>query len=325
MSMKKLLLLSAILISVYGHAQSLVAMPDTFTVLQATVDTFAVTHNDSIPASDSVCITPLDTGSRFSVLDCRSIVYHPDSTFTGRDTCRYVLCDTAHVCDTAMVVVYIDTNYSLLPVAGFKEDTINGGYNNLHFDCTLPYYGLDYGLATYQLSSTSLDADSLSWRIRTSERYGEWVFDSITYFSRDTISFIPVQLSHIPGLPQDVSHLEICLTAYNKYGSSTHCDTSCELGYEGIAEIPLSNIYIYPNPADRILTIDMRQNTTSISADYAAIDIYDALGQKVRSVPHHDSRVAEVDVTDMPEGIYVSTIVDAQGKEMVLGRFTVAR
>ena len=186
--MKKLLLFSAILISAYGHAQSLVAMPDTFTVLQATVDTFAVTHNDSIPAGDSVCITLLDTGSRFSVLNCRSIVYRPDSTLTGRDTCRYVLCDTAHVCDTAVVVVYVDTNYVLLPVAGFKEDTINGGYYNLHFDCASAYDGGDWGLATYQLSSISLDADSLSWRIRTSERYGSWVFDSITYFSRDTMT-----------------------------------------------------------------------------------------------------------------------------------------
>ena len=253
-------------------------------------------------------------------------MYRPDSTLTGRDTCRYVLCDTAHVCDTAVVVVYVDTNYVLLPVAGFKEDTINGGYYNLHFDCASAYDGGDWGLATYQLSSISLDADSLSWRIRTSERYGSWVFDSITYFSRDTISFTPVQLSHIPGLPQDVSNLEICLTAYNKYGSSTHCDTSCALRYEGITEVPLSNIHIYPNPADRILTIDMRQNNNSICADYAAIDIYDALGQKLRSIPRHDSsRLVEVDVTDMPEGIYVSTIRDTQGKEMVLGRFTVIK
>ena len=144
-------------------------------------------------------------------------------------------------------------------------------------------------------------------------------YDSSKYLYSDTINFSPQDI-------WDVIHLEVCLTAYNQYGSTTYCDTSCWLQYEGIAEIPLSNIHIYPNPADRLLTIDMRQNTTSISADYAAIEIYNALGQKLRSMPRHDSsRLVEVDVTDMPEGIYVSTIVDAQGKEMVLGRFTVIK
>ena len=321
--MKKLLLLSAIVISVYGHAQSLVAVPDTFTVLQATVDTFDVTHNDSIPASDSVCITLLDTGSRFLVLNCRSIVYHPDSTFTGRDTCRYVLCDTAHLCDTAVVVVYVDTNYALLlPVARFKDDSLNGTFEDILFVCNTS--GGDWVYDRYQLSSTSQNADSLSWQIRgSSSVQNNIIFDSIAFLHGDTIDFTPLALW--PNWFQ-LHHVEICLTAYNSFGNITHCDTSCYLVIQGIAEIPLSNIHIYPNPADRILTIDMRQNNNSICADYAAIDIYDALGQKLRSIPLHDSsRLVEVNVTDMPEGIYVSTIVDAQGKEMVLGRFTVGR
>lgn len=326
--MKKILLLSAILISVYGHAQSLLAVPDTFTVLQATVDTFAVTHNDSIPAGDSVCITLFDTASRFSVLNCRSIIYHPDSTFTGRDTCRYVLCDTAHICDTTMVVVYVDSLNQLLPVAGFKDDTILGSCLvgeavHLLFNCN--NYCNNWGRGQFQLSAILQRSDSLHWVVRDID-YGTSLYDSVKYYYTDTINFNPSIMWYPNPDPYPPFYLEVCLTVYNQYGSTTFCDTSCQFQYEGIAEVPLSNIHLYPNPADRVLTIDMRQNTNPMSADYAAIGIYNALGQKVRSIPRHDSsRLVEVAVTGLPEGIYISTIVDARGTEMVLGRFTVVR
>jgi hypothetical protein len=321
--MKKLLLLSAILISVYGHAQSLLAVPDTFTVLQATVDTFAVTHNDSIPAGDSICISLLDSSAHFSVLGCLSIIYRPDSTFTGRDTCRYVLCDTGHVCDTAMVVVYVDTNYALLPVAGFVEDTT---YNYSHsryglLGCSSPSYITGYDntySGPYILYNRSYNADSVLWKITGLDTCTSvfWLFRSDTININTTVNWG----NCVSG------EIIFCLTAYNQFGSTTQCDTSCPFRVEGIAEVPLSNIHLYPNPADRILTIDMRQNTNPISTDYTAIGIYNALGQKVHSIPRHDSSgLVEIAVAGLPDGIYVSTIVDARGTEMVLGRFTVVK
>ena len=99
LTMKKILLLVFVLISRYGSSQSLQAYPDIFSVLQANIDTFYVTNTDSIPVGDSVCISLIDTSARFSVLNCKAIIYHPDSLFTGRDTCRYALCDTAGACD----------------------------------------------------------------------------------------------------------------------------------------------------------------------------------------------------------------------------------
>ena len=95
---------------------------------------------------------------------------------------------------------------------------------------------------------------------------------------------------------------------------------------EGIAEVPLANVHIYPNPADKVLTIDMRQNNDAISRDYAAIYVYDGLGRRVRSIPRRDSsKLIEIPVTSLPDGIYLSTITDTHGREMVLGKFTVMR
>jgi len=320
--MKKILLTLFSLIALFTQAQNLRAVADTFTVLQANTDTFTLTRNDTIPAGDSICITLLDTASRFSVLNCNSIIYHPDSMFTGRDTFRYALCDTAHVCDTAMVVVWVDTNIGLLPVAGFKDDSLH----LFLFNCYLSY---NDDRVEYQLSNTSRNADSIIWRIRGAGTQQD--LDSIKYFNGDTIRFVPEQLWSCPcyysqyGI-SDPGKIEVCIIAYNQFGTSIHCDTSCELVYEGITEVPLANIHLYPIPADQQLIIDMRQNSQPVSAKYAAIIIYNSFGQKLRSIPRRDSsRTAEVDVKDLSDGIYLATIVDEKGTEMMLGKFTVAK
>lgn len=316
------ILLSAFLVVCFfqGYANGSVrlrAEPDTFTVLQATVDTFAVTAVDSIPAGDSVCISLIGSPPGFSVLDCHSIIFRPDSTFTGRDTCRYALCDTAGICDTAMVVVYVNTNPALWPVVSFYEDTsfswIYPGRHEL-FVGTNCYA---FTCVDYQLVNTSTNFDSIRWQVSNVNPYCK---DTLHY-SADTI------LVASDSFRCSVPRIMVCLTAYNQFGSMTICDTSCQIEVcEGIAEVPLANIHIYPDPADRVLTIDMRQNTDPISVSYTAIHVYDKLGQKVRSIPRHDSsRMVEIPVAFLPDGIYLSTITDARGTEMMLGRFTVMK
>ena len=323
--MKKMLLLIAVLISLNGHAQSLRAMPDTFTVLQASVDTFDLTANDSIPVGDSVCISLVGSPSGFSVLNCNSIIFQPDSFFTGRDTIRYVLCDTAGICDTTTVLVNVNPNLALLPVAGFKQDS------------TLPYLGIGshyhlfscQGLyipecPTYRCVNTSSNFDSIIWQLTSIGP--SYCQDSVLYFETDTILInldLLSQTYHFCYTP----HLILRLKAYNRFGVVTISDTSCQIEIcEGIAEVPLANIHIYPNPADKVLTIDMRQNNDAISLNYASIYVYDDLGQRVRSIPRHDSsRLVEIPVASLPDGIYLSTITDATGREMMLGRFTVVK
>ena len=319
--MKKTLLLISVLISLYGHAQSLRAMPDTFTVLQANVDTFGLTANDSIPAGDSVCISIIGSPLGFTVLNCSSIIFQPDSFFKGRDTIRYALCDTAGICDTAMVVK-VDTNYGLLPVAGFVQDTtlprLGLGNHARLFSCQGSNYVPE--CLVYRSVSTSSNFESIRWQIRDANT--SQCSDPI-YSSDDTVV---IQPDLLPGCLYD-AQIIVCLTAYNRFGRSTFCDTSCQIGVcEGISEVPLANIHIYPNPADKVLTIDMRQNNDAISRDYAAIYVYDDLGQRVRSIPRHDSsRLVEISVSSLPDGIYLSTITDTQGHEMMLGKFTVVK
>ena len=330
--MKKILLLILSLVTLGAYAQGiptdLVAMPDTFTVVQAHVDTLDVTANDTISVGDSVCIILLGSPAHFTVLSCSSIIYHPDSPFTGRDTCVYILCDTAHICDTATVVVYVDSLIQLLPVAGFKDDSIYG-------DCAAgqAYFLLsncnglcnNYSPGQYQLSSTSLRSDSLHWSI-TDIDYGAAFYDSVKYYNTDTVNFSPAQLWDYLNNPYPPFYLEVCLTAYNQYGSRTICDTSCQLWYEGIAEVPLANIRLYPSPASSSLTIDMQQCSSAITSTYTSISLYDALGQRIRSIPRQGTaKVVDVSVASMPDGIYMATITDVTGTEMMQGKFTVLK
>ena len=70
----------------------------------------------------------------------------------------------------------------------------------------------------------------------------------------------------------------------------------------------------------------MSKNNKPISSNYAAIMVYNSLGQKMRSIPRHStSKVVETSVADLPDGIYISTIMDATGQENVLGKFLVAK
>jgi hypothetical protein len=122
--------------------------------------------------------------------------------------------------------------------------------------------------------------------------------------------------------------VEVCLTAFNQYGSSTLCDSSCHMLdiCGGISDIPLADIRIYPRPADQTVTIDMRQNNDPISSTYSAIIIYNSFGQRIRSIARHDSsRLIELSVIDLSDGIYLATITDTRGAERMLGKFAVGR
>ena len=303
-----------------GFYTPLLVAPDTFTVLQASVDTFDVTAVDNIPAGDSACVSLIGSPARFTVLDCHYIVYQPDSTFIGRDSFVYALCDTAGTCDTTKVVVHVNPNYSLLPVVSFDQDTTVTDPLGYHFFWTAKLFVCNHfspECSDYRIINTSVNFDSILWCVSNSDTPN---FCQDLYYRQDTI-YIDPEMTCYNG------RITVCLTAYNRFGRVTVCDTSCTISIcEGITEVPLADIHIYPNPADKVLTIDMRRNNDVISRDYAAIYVYDDLGQRVRSIPRHDSsRLVEIPVSSLPDGIYLSTITDAQGREMILGRFTVVR
>jgi hypothetical protein len=96
--------------------------------------------------------------------------------------------------------------------------------------------------------------------------------------------------------------------------------------WEGISEVPLAHINLYPTPASQTLIIDMSQNTDDISTHYIAIDLYNALGQKIRTFSkQNNNKIINLPVATLPDGIYLATISDATHTERMLGKFTIAR
>ncbi len=313
--MKKTLLLLFTLAGLCSSGQ-VVAVEDTFTVLQASSDTFDLVQNDTFPAGDSVCISLLDSNARFALLDCRRVVYSADSFHTGLDSVRYVVCDTAMACDTNAVHLLTSRDTALLPLADFSEITtqIWGPWEQLLFECPISDPWIN-GWQGHILLNTSQRADSVYWTVfEFSGRY-QYLDTSINLYG-DTVTYYP----------RGSTDVVVCLTALNVYGTTVHCDSSCYLGYEGIQDLTLSNINIYPLPASQQLTIDISQNTDAITSQYSAIDLINMLGQKVKNIPRSgNSKTVQLNVADLPEGIYNATITDEQGETRALGRFTIAR
>ena len=252
------------------------AVNDSFSVLQASVDTFNVIANDTIlPNGDSACISLLSGSASFTVLNCTQILYRPDSTFTGNDTCRYSLCDTSGICDTATVVVKVNPNPALLPVAGFMQDTVFAylgfGFGSNLFQCNTGYVA---ECAAYEIGSTSVNFDSLIWEISSLQTN---CVDSPIYYHTDTISF---ELNNLVG---HVWHcftpkILVCLTAYNKFGSTTYCDTSCIIGIcEGINEVPFASFDVFPNPFSDQVNVSIDASTSA----RVNVSISDDLGRLV--------------------------------------------
>ncbi|MBS1686116.1 MAG: T9SS type A sorting domain-containing protein [Bacteroidetes bacterium] len=321
--MKKTLLLLITLLSLCGYGQ-VVAVDDSFTVLQASTDTFDVVANDTFPVGDSVCISLLDSNARFTVLDCRRVVYVADSFYTGMDSIRYVVCDTGMICDTGIIIISADSNSALLPIASFDEDLTyhqNGEHDYL-FRCNQSLSGWD----GHKIFNTSQHSDSILWACRA---LMSDCSDSVLYLRTDTIIIFPSDISGLYvaspwGCGAD--NVELRLTAYNKFGIRTICDTSCALGYLGIPKVSLPGISLFPSPASSYVTIDMEQNTDAITSHYSSIDLINTLGQKVRSIPRSgNNKTVQVNMSDMPEGIYMATITDDTGTMRTLGRFTVER
>ena len=183
-------------------------------------------------------------------------------------------------------------------------------------NCNFIYGNSEFG--PYALFNGSILADSVLWKLSCG--------DSIKFFKTDTISFQPIFLwSQFPcdGVPGNEG-MSICITAYNSYGENTYCDTTCFFRVEGITEVPLSNTHIYPNPTDRILTVDMMRNSDAITSEYNAIFLYNTLRQRVKCIPR-GGKVVEISVSDMPDGIYVATIIGHDGQENILGKFIVLK
>ena len=179
-----------------------VAINDSASVLQPNGTVINVGTNDVDPNGNNICVTLVYGSPAFAdagISNCTSIRYTPDSTFTGADTCWYILCDngTPVLCDTGMLVINSIVNNALLPVAGF--DTLS------FYACQNITYG-----------NTSANADSVSWVFTTDTNF---ITLSFTNFNNDSV-FIEnaLVLKTLFGFPY-----KLCVVAYNQFGSDTFC------------------------------------------------------------------------------------------------------
>lgn len=270
------------------------AVNDNGTSLQPDGATVNVTQNDITPVNP-VCVTAIfGGGNTFAINGCNNITYTPDSLFTGNDTVWYVVCDNGHAtwCDTAMLVVTSNANPALLPNASFTAN-----------------FGLVY-CQSVRAINTSGNGTNATWLFTNLN-----VLDSV-YLSGDTADYVNLNASGFYGT--------ICLFVSNQFGSDTLCQQQT-LVCEGITDVSLKGISLYPVPASNAITIDMSQNNDESTRNYAAIEIYNVVGEKVKHLNGNQAKLLAIPVTEMPDGMYVATLTDAKGVRYTLGRFTVTK
>jgi PKD repeat protein len=271
-----------------------VAVNDSFSVLQATGIIYVVGNNDTDPNNDSLCVTSV-WGSNSVMLNpgnpCTDIYYISDTCFTGLQTFFYSICDPDGLCDTAQVKV------NVLPNAAYVTDAYFN-INNAYYQCqTLTVY------------NASQNYSSSIWTVQ------EFSSAQTDTFTTDTLYYV----DSTPGLFWGT----ICLKTSNQCGSDYFCDT-LNTTCENVKEIALSNISIYPNPASNMLTIDMKESAEEITRNYTSIEIYNALGEKVKSLLRKsESKVVSFSVADLANGMYVAAINGTGNERRTLGRFTV--
>lgn len=293
-----------------------VAVDDTASVQQPDGLTLNVGTNDIEPDGDNFCLTAVYGSTAFSIAptgNCTSVLYSPDSTFVGSDTCYYIVCDNGNpvLCDTGMFVVNSVYNPALLPVASF----VGKPTAEQIFDCQVFVHS---SYQQFQVENTSSNSDSVFWSVR----FVGGACASTNHYTTDTITFTPAVLEQQWSCPE--SDIEVCLTVYNQFGSDSKCDTICNIQWEGINEVSLSNIQLYPNPANNLLTIDMRNNNEEAVRNYSTIEIYNALGERVKSINDRNKTV-NISVAELTNGVYLATLVDATGARRMLGRFVVEK
>lgn len=292
------------------------AVEDTASVMQPNGTIVNVGLNDADPdGSGSFCVTNIFGSGAFSIDstgNCTSIAYHPDSSFTGNDTCWYVICDNGSpvYCDTGILVMTSVADSSLLPVAGF-----NGYISSMYsiFECPTSTVYAGYPIL---LISTSVSSDSVLWTI--SDIDNNLCNNLPIILSGDSVVFPIENLWGCNGF----EYLIVCQTVYNQFGYASLCDTTCDIIWEGINEIALHGISLYPNPTNNMITIDMKNNGEEITHSYASIEIYNELGQQVKLLSRKEGmKVVNISVTDLPEGLYVAAITGQKGERRTLGRF----
>jgi hypothetical protein len=91
----------------------------------------------------------------------------------------------------------------------------------------------------------------------------------------------------------------------------------------GIENIALSNISMFPNPANAVLTIDMKRSNDEITNGFYTIEIINAIGEVQKTVSAK-AKTITLDVKDLPNGMYLATI-SGEKQRKLLGKFNISK
>lgn len=304
---------SANTVTFYGFPRP-VAINDVDTVCVDSTKNICVLAND-FAANNTPLILSDHTFPVNGTLNMQANCLQYQALTLGTETVTYTVCtdDTPQFCKTATLEIFNKTCavQQVMPVADFT-------YSSSQF--VEPCGQVLWPFQPIEVVNASQNADSVLWSVVLIDGSCP---DSMFLFRMDTVS-VTTSSPWNDCMPQ---YLSFCITAYNSLGSDTKCDTTCYINWFGnVYELPLSNISLFPNPANNVLTIDMQSNQEEITRNYSSIEIVNAIGQTVKTILRgNGNKTIQVNVSDLPEGVYMATIVSEKKQKRMLGKFTISR
>ena len=97
-----------------------------------------------------------------------------------------------------------------------------------------------------------------------------------------------------------------CLLCFHQYGELVWQNpeyNTCSYPYDAVEENKDSEISVYPNP--------VRDRVVIEGIEVAEVEVYNTLGQMVKTIQSTN----EISVADLPQGVYLLRIADAEGKD----------
>ncbi len=272
-----------------------VAFDDTVSLNQGGTIIFHVAGNDIDPDGDNVCMTSV-WGSTFVTEQiggsCDMVLIAPDTCFSGTFTFNYAICDNGNpaLCDTGLVTATVVPDASLVAQSFF-----------------------DISQVVYDCSSITAPNASTNY---TSSQWIVHVQSSSTY---DTISSNNLLLQNLSNV---FSPIEICLTVSNQCSSNTFCNTYNAV-CDGLYDVPLSIIKVYPNPASQQITVSVLDKDLNGDIDVVIADIQ---GRRLKQQKFNSTDgITTISVNDLAAGFYTLTLQNTNGQLIGRSKFTISK
>ncbi len=203
-------------------------------------------------------------------------------------------------------------SYLLLTLFLFVSNHIQLTAQNTEFEVAGPLqaaYTYEVNCMEVLFQNTSEDAIYVFWE------FGDG--DTTTFGS-------PVHVYEVPGT------YSVTLTAHNTIGQTASITHEITVDYcpginndnAGVTNDEMIVQYAHcPNPVDSYLEFTFEGLRPQ---DHNSLSIFNIAGQQVKYIDHPQEQLT-VEVQDLPEGLYLYLLQNADGKTLVMDRFAVAR